>query len=176
MGLLAAAAACAVVPCSAQAHSASDAYLSLDARADGSVELQWDIAVRDLDFVLGLDDDGDGAITWAELRRHHDAIARYALAHLKLQADASDCPLVLTRQWVDTHADGAYVALFAQARCGAGKKALSLSYGLFFDIDPSHRAILVAHAGADTATAVVSPQNAHLALPLPPAPARETLP
>jgi hypothetical protein len=31
---------------------------------------QWDIALRDLDFVLKLDDNGDGKIVWGELRQH----------------------------------------------------------------------------------------------------------
>ncbi|MBS0445313.1 MAG: hypothetical protein JSR59_05105 [Proteobacteria bacterium] len=154
----------------AQAHSASDAYLTLEARAAEPAVVQglWDIALRDLDFVLGLDDDGNGAITWGELRRHQAEIARYALAHLTLTADGKTCAIGVTRQWVDGHADGSYAALFFEARCPAKPVRLTLDYRLFFDIDPSHRAIVVAHAGADTATAVLAPDHARIDLAVAP--------
>jgi len=62
----------------AEAHKPSDSYLTL--RAEGvSVAGQWDIALRDLDFALGLDADADGRITWGEVRARHGDIAAYAL-------------------------------------------------------------------------------------------------
>jgi hypothetical protein len=152
---------------SAQGHSASDAYMTLEVQpASSSVRLQWDIALRDLDFVMTLDDNGNGDITWGELRRHQAAIAQYAQAHLKVLGDGKACPLTVTRQQVSNHADGAYAALFLEARCPAVPTHLTLDYRLFFDIDPSHRAIVVAHTGADTATALLSPQNAKIELDL----------
>ena len=52
----------------AHAHKPSDSYLILN--IDGaSVQGQWDIALRDLDFAIGLDGNGDGAITWGEAAR-----------------------------------------------------------------------------------------------------------
>ena len=45
------------------AHKASDSYLVLDVQG-AQVVGQWDIALRDIDFALGLDADGDGSITW----------------------------------------------------------------------------------------------------------------
>ncbi|MGH8573682.1 MAG: HupE/UreJ family protein, partial [Gammaproteobacteria bacterium] len=56
----------------AVAHKPSDSYLSFTVR-DLVVSGQWDIALRDLDYAIGLDADGDGAITWGELKGHHDA-------------------------------------------------------------------------------------------------------
>lgn len=152
----------------AVAHSASDAYMTLDigAQTPTTIVLQWDIALRDLDFVLKLDDDGDGNITWAELRRHQPAISQYAQARLRVLGDGKVCPTRITRQWVDNHADGAYSVLFLEARCASQPQRLTLDYRLFFDIDPSHRAIVVAHIGADTATALMSPQNARVAFEL----------
>ncbi|CAN7598729.1 HupE/UreJ family protein [Pseudoduganella sp. LjRoot289] len=67
----------------AHGHKPSDSYLTL--RADGQrIEGQWDIALRDLDYALGLDSDGDGQLTWDEVREHHHQIAAYALARLTL--------------------------------------------------------------------------------------------
>lgn len=167
--LLGAVACCALSVRTAAAHSASNAYLTLDVdpKAATVVRLQWDIALRDLDFVLKLDEDGNGDITWAELRGHQAAIGRYALQHLTILADGKGCPATLTKQLVGDHADGAYAVLFFEARCKDASKLLTLDYRLFFDVDPSHRAIVVAHIGAETATALMSPQNATIALNLP---------
>jgi hypothetical protein len=157
---------------SVQAHSASDAYLSLtlDRGARTGQEVahgQWDIALRDLDFVLRMDDDGDGRLTWGEVRRHQAAIERYAYPHLKLSADpANHCEIKPIRQLIDNHADGAYAALFFDLVCERVPAKVTLAYDMFFAIDPSHRAILVVKSGINTASAVLSPQNLKIDLPL----------
>ena len=73
----------------AHAHKPSDSYLTIDANRRDGFSGRWDIALRDLDFALGLDADGDGAITWGEVRAKHADIAAYALARLALAAPAS---------------------------------------------------------------------------------------
>ena len=70
----------------AQAHKPSDSYLSIVTTGD-RVQGRWDIALRDLEFAIGLDANGDGEITWGELKAKHADIASYALARLKLSAD-----------------------------------------------------------------------------------------
>ena len=52
---------------SALAHKPSDSYLAI--RVEGEqVQGQWDIALRDQEFALGLNADGNGEITWGELK------------------------------------------------------------------------------------------------------------
>ncbi|HVJ73796.1 MAG TPA: HupE/UreJ family protein, partial [Casimicrobiaceae bacterium] len=63
----------------ALAHKASDSYLTLEAR-DTHLTGRWDIALRDADLALDLDADGDGAITWGELRDRERDLAAWALA------------------------------------------------------------------------------------------------
>ena len=151
-----------------RAHSASDAYMNLIVRTTGAeivVQGQWDIALRDLDFVLRLDDDGDGRLTWGEVRHHQAAIERYAYSSLHFDAGPGNaCVIKPGRQMIDEHADGAYAALFFEVSCARTPRTLSLDYRMFFPIDPSHRGILVVHDGADTATAVLSPGNARIEL------------
>ena len=149
---------------SASAHSASDAYMTLvepahpggTTAAQTVLHAQWDIALRDLDFVLELDDNGDGNIVWGELRRHQQAIAHYAYGHLGFSGDGKSCQVVPGRQMVDDHADGAYASLMFDVVCPGAPKRLTLDYRLFFAIDPSHRAILVLHHGDNIATSVLS--------------------
>jgi hypothetical protein len=130
---------------------------------------QWDIALRDLEFVLKLDDDGDGHLTWGEVRHHQPEIARYAYRYLHVDAGPGRaCPVNPTQQMIDGHADGAYAALFFDVVCSGAPAKLTLHYDIFFSIDPSHRGIFVMHSGPDVATAVLSPQNARLELSLRP--------
>jgi hypothetical protein len=153
----------------AQAHSASDAYLTLsvDDANKSLLHGQWDIALRDLDFVLKLDDDGDGELTWGEVKRHQPAIAQYAYEQLRFNdATGAACAVKPVRQLIDAHADGAYAALFFDVLCATSSRTLAMDYTLFFAIDPTHRGIFVMHSGEDTSTAVLSPQNAKVVLAL----------
>ena len=155
----AAALSTALLACDAGAHSASDAYLTLATVANGTtIHGQWDIALRDLDFVLRIDEDGDGRITWREFKARRAAIERYAYAHLVFDADGKTCTVKPGKVQITDHADGAYAALFFEASCRPGAKRLSLDYRLFFAIDPSHRAIVVWRRDAEVATALLSPQ------------------
>lgn len=164
--------ACALllVAAPARAHSASDAFLTL-AVAQGPttgtvIEGQWDIALRDLHFVHRLDDDGDGNLTWGEVRAHEADITRIAYARLRIAGDGASCPIEPTRLLVSTRADGAYAALLFRAVCDKHPQELAVEYKLFFDVDPTHRGIAVIRTATGTATALFAPDNARVALTL----------
>ncbi len=140
----------------ALAHKPSDSYLWLH-QSGSSVEGQWDIALRDLDYAIGLDANNDGAITWGELRARHDAIASYALARLQLWTDGAACSLQATTHLVDRHTDGAYAVLRFVANCPREPDELDLRYGLFFDLDPQHRGILTFERDGVTQAGLLSP-------------------
>jgi hypothetical protein len=152
-------------PTVVRAHSASDAYLNLTVDSGSPRGMfvahgQWDIALRDLDFVLKLDDDGDGRLSWGEVRHRQSAIERYAYAYLSFSGDSGNaCVIKPVRQMIDDHADGAYAALFFDVVCKQAPVKLHLHYDLFFAVDPSHRGIFVMHDHANLATAVLSPKN-----------------
>jgi hypothetical protein len=149
----------------AHAHQPSDAYLML-AVDEGGVTGQWDIALRDLDHVLVLDADGDGALTWDEVRARHPDIAAYALARLELASEAGPCTLAAREQLVDRHVDGVYSVLRFRAACPGDPATLTVVYRLFADVDPQHRGLLrVGHGGA-THTAVLSPAQSRQSVTL----------
>jgi len=154
---LAWAALCVALP--AQAHKPSDSYLVMKAEGP-TLAGQWDIALRDLDFALGLDANGDGEIAWGEVKARHAEIAAYALARLKVDADGAPCVLTAGRQLVDEHTDGAYTVLEFQAACPQAPQALTLGYSLFADLDPQHRGLLRLESGGQTRTAILGPQAA----------------
>jgi len=156
-----------VLAVAAQAHKPSDSYLTL--KVDGTALTgQWDIALRDLDFALGLDADGDGNITWGEVRARHAEIAAYAAARLAVLGDGQRCALSVGVQQVDSHTDGAYSVLPLNVSCPAAGGAagsgaqlpatLELRYTLFADLDPQHRGLLNLRTAEGTRTAVLGPQ------------------
>jgi hypothetical protein len=141
------------------AHKPSDSYLAI--RVEGrDLNGQWDIALRDLDFAIGLDDSGDGNITWGEVKAHRAAIAAYALARLKIRSAGADCTLRATEFLVDDHSDGAYSVMRFSGECPSDVTALEISYSLFADLDPQHKGLLRLEYGAGTRTAIFSPEHA----------------
>ncbi len=157
-----------LIPGAALAHKASDSYLALKVQG-GKIEGQWDIALRDLDFAIGLDTNGDGEITWGELRARHADIDAYALARLSLGTGTAACPLRVTQHLVDNHTDGAYSVLRLAAECPHEISTLDVRYMLLFDLDPQHKGLLrfeYPGAGNEAAvkTAIFSPDKPQQAL------------
>jgi hypothetical protein len=150
-----------VLACGAvHAHKPSDSYLSLGLEGE-ELRGQWDIALRDLEFAIGLDANGDGAITWGELRGRQHEVAAYAFARLKVK----DCVLRPGALLVDEHTDGAYAVLEFAGACGAALPGrLEIEYSLFADLDPTHRGLLRARSGGQTVTGVLGPDQPRLSL------------
>ena len=139
------------------AHKASDSYLVVDAKG-AVVSVQWDIALRDIDFAVGLDSDGNGEITWGELRARQSSLEAWALSNLNLERGGK-CPLSLTDLQVDEHTDGGYAVLHISGTCPAATGELGLRYGLLFDLDNLHRGLLRVTVDGTTHTTVLSPTS-----------------
>jgi hypothetical protein len=153
----------------ASAHKPSDAYLTLTVPASGAVlEGRWDIALRDLDFVLGLDADRDGAITWGELKAARSRIADYAFTRLTIEGighgDRHACPTRLTGLLVDEHVDGHYAVLRFSADCGLPPTELTVQYRLLFEVDPTHRGLLQMIGAGRAQAAVLSREASRASL------------
>jgi len=146
--------------CIAHAHKPSDAYLTLE-RTGTSLTGQVDVALRDLDNALGLDANGDGDITWGEVRARHADIAAYALDHFKVSSAGEACPLRVEGHHVDTHTDGAYAVLTIAGACAQAGPTLAIDYTFFRDLDPQHRGLLnFVEAGASQSV-VLSAEAPH---------------
>ena len=156
---------CLVALAPAYAHKPSDSYLTLNVKGE-RIDGQWDIALRDLDMALNLDQNGDGDLTWDELRSQHPQIAAYALSRLNLATDAGNCPITLHDQLVDNHTDGAYTVLRFSAVCAAPVSKLDVTYRLFAEFDPQHKGLLKISYEGDTSTAIFSPEQARQVLSL----------
>lgn len=137
----------ALLAAPAAAHKASDGYLQLTTTAHGR-ELRIDIALRDLDAALDLDADGDGRLTWAEVRQAWPAIERYVRAHVAIDGCRFDDQAVRA---LEQRSDGAYAALTLHAPCTLPREPV-VRYSVLADVDATHRGLLRIGMGQDTAS------------------------
>lgn len=145
-------AALLVVAGIAAAHKASDSYLQIVA-SPGRLEVRWDIALRDLDVALDLDSDADGKLTWGEVRTAWPRIESYAMQRLAI----AGCPLAATGRGLERRNDGAYAVLHLVSSCTLPATP-RISYGLFAEVDPTHRGIVkVQRVGQDVTLSVLEP-------------------
>jgi hypothetical protein len=163
----------------ALAHKPSDSYLTVRASQDAAtIDIRWDIALRDLDYVLELDRDGNGDITWGEVRRRAADIHQYAVQRLALTAGERACTWARPSRCSWTTTATAPTPCWAlQARCTPGAESLRLKYSALFDVDPTHRGLVQWLApGATGAQALVfSSESAEQSLALRGPSALETL-
>lgn len=141
---------------SAWAHSSSNAYLDI-AASGRTLDVQWSIALRDLDYAIGLDADGSGTVTWGTLRGRAAAISAYVLPRLTLLADGAACVPGKVEMFADRLSDGGYAVLRFQAACPAAPAKLEVRYALLFDLDPQHRGLLSVNLDGSVHAAALSP-------------------
>jgi hypothetical protein len=134
----------------AQAHQASEAYLVY--RVEGAlVAPPLYTAPPPLDRDLGLDADGDGALSWGEVRSRWADIERTADAGLRFTAAGAACQrLGSATPQLAPHSDGMHAVLVSQWRCPVAVTELAIDYRLFAATDAAHRGLarLVGSAGA----------------------------
>jgi hypothetical protein len=163
--VLALAIALACVASPAQAHRPSDAFLTLE--VDGArVRGNWEIALRDLAVVVALDADRDRAITWGELHAALPAIADAVGHSLRVSADGRSCALRARDLQVDDRVEGRFAWIELAGECPVAPEQLGLDYHLLFDVDPTHRGILVLSSGGTTHSAVFAPDHASVSIAL----------
>jgi hypothetical protein len=148
-------------------HKPSDGYLTVAARG-AEVTGRWDVAVRDVEHALDLDADGDGAVTWGEVRRREGEIRRWAVEGVRLATAAGACPVEARALETVEHSDGVYLSLRLAASCPVPPDRLRVEYRLFAGLDPQHRGILRAEGGE--AVVVAPGEVRELALAVAPAP------
>ena len=148
LGLLAAA--------PAFAHSTSTSFLSLDAsRADGVVDVRWDLSLHDIVWTVFIDADFDSQVTWQEVQTARPAIERAVLGEIGMQRGGVACALRVGDLALAQRLEQYYLSVALSAQCPPGG-ALSVSGTLFLTGDASQRVLLSARRGGATLTGVLS--------------------
>ena len=155
----------------AVAHKASDTYLQLKT-SDAGLSLRLDVALRDLDVAIDLDTNGDGRLTWGEIKSAWPGIESYALARLQV----AGCPLHAAGRALERRNDGAYAVLSLASNCQLAAEP-AIRYGLMREVDATHRGVAKielagqapilrvldpAHAEATGAATAAAQQPAHV--------------
>lgn len=139
------------------AHKSSDSYLAVQAKGD-QVSLQWDIALRDIQFAIGLDANGDDQITWGEVQQKQRELQAWAGSRLSLQRGGA-CTFAPQALQTDEHTDGSYAVLSWSGHCPRDTGPLSVQYSLLFDLDAQHRGLLKLELDGAMHSAVLGPQS-----------------
>jgi hypothetical protein len=146
-----------------QAHKSSDAYVRLSGGSGEEVVVRVDVALRDLDVALDLDTNGDGKLTWAEVRAAWPAIEAYVLTHFQLEG----CALSAATRSLERRIDGVYAALQWRPDCRPAS-APPIRYSMLAEVDPTHRGIArIEWAGAASVLKVLVPRPGSTREPLP---------
>lgn len=153
----------AVMLCLAQpalAHSLGASYLSVKDAPDGSaLSGRWEIALGDLQSLLDLDADGDGAVTWGEVRAQADRITSAALPALRMQRGGDACIPRGSGLLLNQRSDGFYLVMELVADCATRRGRLQITEALLFARDRSHRTVLTVQEGAERSSAVLTPEQ-----------------
>ena len=146
---LAGAALLVALPASlAWAHRPSESHVTFRA-ADSGAAARVDVALRDIDWALAIDADGDGSLTWGEVVARRADIETHLLTGFSVRAAGAPCPMQAGKQQLIEHSDGPYLSVPVSLNCGASAQNFELTYKLFFDVDPQHRALVRIDDGSD---------------------------
>jgi len=146
------------------AHKTSDSYLGLTIEGR-AITGRWDIALRDLQEAIGFDSNGDGTVTWDEIKARENLIAPYAFSNLVVRADNTAAMLRQKSLDFEAHEDGPYAVLRFDLEGIGAPEQLSISYALFFKHDPLHRGLFrlavsePGHSEPRIQTAIFGPFN-----------------
>ena len=154
----------------ARAHQVSESYVMVAAGA-AEVRVQCEVAVRDLQYVLGparpaplssspvssspLSSSGLPAILPDRPIPTEATIGPYVLGRLRLSADGQSLPLRLDGSSTEERRGIPYAILSLVAAAARPPREVTVDYGLFFEDDPKHHAIVYLQAGGREQTAVL---------------------
>lgn len=130
----------------AQAHKPSDSYLRLTVN-DQEISGRWDLALRDLHEQINLDADGDGKVTWGDVKASQPQIFTRLHRSLSVLGDGHDCEVTPRAMSLTEHSDGTYAAVQLAGNCPTPPQQLEVTYDFLFEMDPSHRGLFYLEFG-----------------------------
>jgi len=125
----------------ALAHRTSDSQINLQIDS-GIVTGEAAFALHDLDLLLALDLNADGAITWRELKASDAALQQILTTVIAVRTGTEVCAL----QWRNLQARQRQQQYYAEytltAHCPETNSAMALDYNFLQGIDNEHRALV----------------------------------
>jgi hydrogenase/urease accessory protein HupE len=120
----------------AWAHKGSDAYLLITDQP--TLSLRYAVAIKDLEMAVNVDANGDGQVTWGEVKAATPAVGALLTKEIGLSGTAA---LAWEFDGLEARGDGAYMRMKATPDIHTGA-APALRYTLFKTEDASHRLLV----------------------------------
>lgn len=138
------------------AHTLSVSHLDVVVAAQGdALHVELDVALKDVALSLPLDANRDDQVTWGEVKAIQPQLQDWVLAGLRITSRGRECELTPDRLAIRHYDEGAYATLVMTAQCDS-PETLAIHYGLLFDVDPQHRALVTLRQGTRVSTLVLS--------------------
>jgi len=147
-------------------HAASTSFVILELpQGDGPVGVRWDLSLYDLIWVVFVDTDYDGNVTWQEVQEAKPALASALLAQMAVQRGGAACELRVQDFALATRSEQNFLSVALQADCPR-PGLTSIGGALFMDGDASQRVLLSAKRGQQQLTGVLSADDPSWVEPL----------
>src|SRR5688572_15276696 len=146
-------AGCSLGAAPAFAHTTSTSYLLIDApRADGPVEVRWDLSLHDIVWSVFIDQDFDGVVTWQEvLDARKSSIEPSVLGQISLQRGGSACKPQVADVALAERASENHLSVLLTVECPK-PGALRVGGPLFMSGDAAERVLLAVTRGDEKLT------------------------
>ncbi|WP_036262422.1 HupE/UreJ family protein [Methylocapsa aurea] len=140
----------------AEAHAQSYGFLRVNV-GDHQVSGQLELALRDLDLILDLDANGDGKLTWGEVRQREEEIGALAEENLSIGPIEAPCKLVPEPIKIDARGGENYAIIPFTGQCGELGDRITVAYDLMFEADAQHRGLVNVTKGEQGRSNVMTP-------------------
>jgi hypothetical protein len=141
-----------------EAHTQSYGFLRA-AVHDDHVSGQLELAVRDLDLAYALDADGDGNVTWGELRKRESELAPLVLRKISIGPAGAPCELVPGAIAIDSRGGENYAIFPFTGSCEVLGSQVRVGYDLMFALDAQHRGLVNFDKGDIGRSTVMTPET-----------------
>jgi hypothetical protein len=149
---------CCIFSGGVDAHTQS--YGFLRANIVGSeVSGQLELAVRDLDLAYALDANGDGKVTWGELRQRESEIASLVLDKISIGSATTPCVIAPRPVAIDTRGGENYAIFSFAGTCEVLRGQVRVTYDLVFNSDAQHRGLVDITRGTSSYSTVMTPER-----------------
>lgn len=142
----------------AQAHTQSYGFLRANIHAD-QITGEFELAIRDLDLAFGLDTDGDGKVTWGELRQRELELATLVLGKITIGPAETPCSLTSKPILIDTRGGENYAIFPFTGTCAVLGSQVRIGYDLMFGSDAQHRGLIDVSRGEIGRSTVATPET-----------------
>jgi len=122
------------------AHSSSESYLGMS--VDGQqLSGYWQITVSDLEMAIGVDDNQDGNVTWAEITNSKKRLMEYVQSSLHISQPGTSCMMGVNDLLLIKKSAGVFLHFPLMVNCNETVKDLQIAFALLFDKDAQHHII-----------------------------------